>query len=114
MEIKITIVLIVISLLCFASSYYYNGNGQLGYKGILFWKSKENDRGFVYKYSNRSFGILLFIGSTFFLLLFTLIENKSLNPKYLQDIRIAYLIYFLFSMLASELFVTYKKRKAKI
>lgn len=111
MEIKVAIGLIVLSCLCFFSSYYRNGNGQLGYKGILFLLSNEKERSFVYKYSNRCFGIALFIGSIIFLLLFSLIANQKINSDYLQNVRKAYIIYSLCSMLISELFVLYKKRQ---
>ncbi|MDH6364372.1 hypothetical protein M2139_001323 [Enterococcus sp. PF1-24] len=111
METKVAGILIVVAILCFFSSYYYNGNGQLGYKGLLFWKSIEKERGYIYKYSNRIFGLTLFVGSIAFFFLFGLAAKET---KYLLGLRIAYLIYIFGSMLVADIFVAYKKSRENL
>lgn len=111
MEVNIAMGMIVLSFLCFVSSYYPDRHGQLGYKGILFLVSNQKDRPFVYKYSNRSFGATMYIGSLIFLILFTLLDKQMINSVTMHTIRIAYLVYGLSSMLVAELVVIDRKRK---
>lgn len=109
MDVTVGSMLTIVSLLCFFSAGYYNGNGQLGYKGMLFLLSGKKHRNEVYRQTNRMFGILLFLGS----LLFIITAKFDIVQASLANIRIAYLSYIFLSMLASDLFTAYKIRLSK-
>lgn len=105
---KIAVILIAVSLLCFFSADYFNGNGQLGYKGGLFLFAKAQNRQFVYRRTNKIFGVLLFVGSVTFLGMSFGCSRLAVSANMLQKIRSAYLLYLFSAVMITEAIVGYQ------
>lgn len=103
MDINISLLLILISVVMFASSFYYNGNGQLGYKGLLFLISSKNKQK-IYVMTNRITSVLILFGSLLYIFLFGVLGNSL-------AIRLAFIIYLFLSMGLSDVITFFYTKK---